>query len=91
MISAGNKELIKDPFGAKRSLQTTKVTMFVTGTIDQFRNFLILLETSGRLVDVSDLDISTGDGLVRYRVTLKAYSYDVAATSEEVPAAVPVE
>lgn len=80
IISAGNKEVLKDPFGANRSLQTTEVTMFLTGTVDQLRNFLQLLETSGRLVDVSDMDVATGDGVTRFRLTLKAYSYDVAGT-----------
>ncbi len=77
VISAANPEEKKDLYGATRSLQTTKVDVFVTGSIDQFRNFLQLLETTGRIIDISDLNITTGEGVVRYEVTLKAYSYGV--------------
>jgi Tfp pilus assembly protein PilO len=85
-VSAGNREIMEDPFAASRSLQTTDVSMLVTGTIDQFRNFLQLLETSGRVLDVSELEITTAEGVNRYRLTIKAYAYEVSASDEPVGA-----
>jgi Tfp pilus assembly protein PilO len=76
--AAANKAVLKDPFAAARSLQTTKVTVAVSGSIDQFRNFLQLLETSGRLIDVSSLSLTSGDGVTKFNMEMKTYSYDVA-------------
>lgn len=76
-IAAGNTDEVKDPFGQTRSLQTTKANVFVSGNIDQFRNFLQLLETSGRIIDVSGMNITTGEGVTRFQLTLKAYAYEV--------------
>ena len=77
LVSAGNKEVLDDPYKSQRSLMTTDMNVLLTGSIEQFRNFLQLLETSGRIVDVSELDVLGGDTITRFRVKLKAYAYEV--------------
>ncbi len=77
VISAGNKDVLENPYEAKRSLQTATVSVLLIGNIEQFRNFLELLETNGRILDVSSLDVVGGDAVTRFRVKLKAYAYEV--------------
>lgn len=77
-IAAGNKEVLADPYAAQRELQTQSMSILVSGTIDQFRNFLQLLETSGRLLDVSNLKVTSDTGAIKYNLTIKGYAYDVS-------------
>jgi hypothetical protein len=64
-----------DPYGADRKLQTTSLELITTGTVDQFRNLLQLIETNGRIIDVSDLQLSNEQETTTYTIKLKAYSY----------------
>ncbi len=41
-ISAGDKEVLKEPYKASRKLATTTASVSISGTIDQFKNFLQL-------------------------------------------------
>jgi Tfp pilus assembly protein PilO len=74
-IAAGNKSVTGDPYGADRKLQTTSLELITTGTVDQFRNLLQLIETNGRIIDVSDLQLSNEQETTTYTIKLKAYSY----------------
>jgi hypothetical protein len=75
-VAAGNKEVLKNPYEAARKLQTQTLTVQLTGGIEQFRDFLHLIETSGRVVDVESVDILSGDDNgVKFKVRLKAYAY----------------
>ncbi|QQS22803.1 hypothetical protein IPM19_04215 [bacterium] len=74
--AAGNKTVLEDPYGAKRALKTVNVNITVSGNIDQFRNFLQIVESSGRIVDVSNMDVTSGDGVTRFTVKLKTYVYE---------------
>ncbi len=75
-IAAGNKSVIDDPYGKQRGLVTVKVTMVVTGSVDQFKNFLEILEKSGRIVDVENLEVTSGDGAARFTLDLKTYAFE---------------
>jgi len=77
IISAGNKEVLKDPYKPQRKLYTSTVTVSVAGTVDQFKNFLELLETNGRVLDISQLEIIGDEGSTKFRVKIKSYSYEV--------------
>lgn len=77
-IAAGDKEVLDKPYSVDRSLLTVKVSVSVSGTIDQFKNFLELLETSGRIVDVSSLEVSSADGATKFSVDLTTYAYEPA-------------
>jgi Tfp pilus assembly protein PilO len=74
-IAAGNKALLTNPYSATRKLQTTTVDLSVDGTVDQFKNLLQLLETNGRIIDVTGLNMSNGTDKTLFKLKLKAYSY----------------
>jgi Tfp pilus assembly protein PilO len=76
IISAGNKAVLADPYKASRALNESMYTVSVTGTIDQFKNYLQLLETNGRVLDVSTLEIVGGDPVTKFRIKIKTYSYE---------------
>lgn len=75
-IIAGNKDLLDQPYKAKRDLLKVKVSIGVSGTIDQFKNFLELLENSGRIVDVNSFDVSTSQGTTKFSLDLTTYAYE---------------
>lgn len=77
IISAGNKEVLTDKYKPTRKLHTSTFTVSVTGTVDQFKNYLQLLETNGRVLDVSSLEIIGGEPVTKFRVKIKAYAYEV--------------
>jgi hypothetical protein len=74
-VAAGDKDVLKDPYAPTRKLQTQSLTVQLTGGIEQFRDFLSLIETSGRVVDVDFVDILNTDSGLKYKVKLKTYSY----------------
>ena len=76
-IASGNKEVLAKPYESNRSLITTNVTVSVGGSIDQFKNFLTLLETSGRILDVESFTVNSSEGDVRYNLKLLTYAYEV--------------
>ncbi|MEZ4180648.1 MAG: hypothetical protein R3B41_04040 [Candidatus Doudnabacteria bacterium] len=73
-FSAGDKELISDPYNAQRELVEQEILLVVTGSIDQFSGLLQLLENSGRLIDVKSMDVSVVEALT-FRLSLKVYEY----------------
>lgn len=75
-ISAANTALLEDPYGVSRQLQTIKIDINVSGSIEQFRNFLTLLETSGRIIDISSFSVSSGDDAERFNLKLVTYAYE---------------
>jgi Tfp pilus assembly protein PilO len=78
VVSAGDKDSLDDPFKKTRSLRTIKLTASVTGTMDQFKNLLELIEKNSRLLDVDSVDIVGGDQSIRFRLVVKAYAYETA-------------
>lgn len=77
-IASGNKDQLKDPFNGNREITAIEVSITAKGSIEQFRNFLTLLEESGRIIDVSALTVtSTQDG-PNYALRLKTYAYELA-------------
>lgn len=86
-VSAGDKELLKNPYGANRELVTATTQLVISGNIEQFKNFLQLLETSGRLADVENLEVSDSPEGTVFRVRVKTYAFlesGVADTAEGV-------
>lgn len=77
-ISSGNKDELENPFQGNRDLATIDVSVTAVGTIEQFRNFLILLEQSGRLIDVDTLNVASGDAGETFNLRLKTYAYELA-------------
>ncbi len=73
--AAGNKPVLEDPYGAKRALKVVGVSITTSGNIEQFKNFLQLVESSGRIVDVENMDVNSGDGTTKFTVKLKTYVY----------------
>lgn len=77
-ISAGNKEVLEDPFGQTRQLVTADAQVIVGGNIEQFRNFLQLLETSGRLADIINMEVSSAEEGLVFNLRVKTYAYMVS-------------
>ncbi|HMQ01690.1 MAG TPA: hypothetical protein PKD79_01310 [Candidatus Doudnabacteria bacterium] len=76
-ISAGNKDLADNQFGGNRALATINVTANVSGNIEQFRNFLQLLEQSGRIIDVDSMIVSSDEEAIQFNIRLKTYAYEL--------------
>lgn len=72
---AGNKALLKDSYTVSRKLQIMTFNLNVTGGVDQFKNLLQLIETNGRIIDVSTLDMSNEADSPMFKLKLKTYSY----------------
>lgn len=74
IITSGNKALLADYFGPNRSLQKLSGSVYVVGSFDQLKAFLQKLETSGRLIDITDLTIDSGTpGSLNLRLTINSY------------------
>lgn len=78
IISAGDKTLVPDPYKDGRALHTVTVTAAATGTMEQFKSLLTLIETSSRVLDVDSVQVIGENETIKYRITVKAYSYDKA-------------
>lgn len=76
IISAGDKEMLANPFKSGRTLHTITISASVTGTMEQLKNLLQLMETNGRVLDVQSLQILGGDPVTKFRLTVKAYAYE---------------
>ncbi len=55
---AGNRDLILNPYSGQRNLKKIIGAVGVKGQFDQIQTFLEKLEGSGRIFDISDLQIS---------------------------------
>ena len=75
-VVSGDKGELADQFGVERKLQTYTGDLTVTGSIDEFKNLLQLIETNGRIIEITNLDLTGDSGVPSYRLKLKAYSYD---------------
>ena len=74
---AGNKELLANPYGAKRTLHTLTTSLHVSGSFDQFQALLQKIESSGRLINMTSLNITAGkDDALDFSVNLEAYYYE---------------
>jgi Tfp pilus assembly protein PilO len=76
-VSAGDKALLQNPYQAGRQLHTVTMSVSVTGTMEQFKNFLELIETNGRVLDVESVEIIGGEPITKFRINVKAYSYEI--------------
>jgi Tfp pilus assembly protein PilO len=73
-VVAGDKALLSDPYGATRTLQTLAGNLSVTGSFAQLQAFLQKLETSARLIDVTDLEMdAAAGGNLSLRLGINAY------------------
>lgn len=77
-VASGNKQELENPFQSNRELATIDVSVTAVGSIEQFRNFLILLEQSGRLIDVDTLNVASGEDSESFNLRLKTYAYELA-------------
>lgn len=77
-IASGNKKSLQDEFKEPRELAVIEVSATARGSIEQFRNFLTLLEESGRIIDVSSLTVSSTQEGPSYSIRLKTYAYELA-------------
>ncbi len=75
-IAAGEKQLLQNPYQPGRQLHAVTLTTSVTGTMEQFKNLLQLIETSGRVLDIDSVEVIGGEPLTKFRITVKAYAYE---------------
>lgn len=82
IIASGDKDLLANPFGPTRQLQSVTVNLGLTGTMDQFLSFLKSLESSARIIDVTSLEITGNkNNLASFKLILKTYFYGAAPDS----------
>lgn len=79
LISAGDKDELANPYSADRTLHVIRMTASVTGTMEQYKNLLELIETSSRVLDIESMDVVGGDQQIKFRIIVKAYAYDKSA------------
>lgn len=73
-VVAGDTKLLQDPYGATRTLQKFTGTAFVVGSFLQLENFLKKMESSGRLIQISSVEMQAGsDGGINLNITFNAY------------------
>jgi Tfp pilus assembly protein PilO len=71
-VIAGNIELLKNPFGGTRTMQ--KTTGNITVTFAQLEAFIRKIESSARILDISDLEITSGQkSQLGLRLGINAY------------------
>ena len=73
-IAAGNKELLKSPHASARSLKKIIGNLNIRGDLGQIQNFLQKLETSGRIYDISNFQV-TADQNNQLALSLGISSY----------------
>ena len=74
VVVAGDKNLLKDQFGATRTLQVLSGSVSVVGTFSQLEAFLQKIENSGRIMDINSLGIDSGsNGNLSLKITLNSY------------------
>jgi Tfp pilus assembly protein PilO len=74
-IAAADPLTKTGPYGVTRSLQTTVLSVALTGTVPQFQSFLEGLQSNGRLVDLQNLEVRTADTKVQFRIKVQLYTY----------------
>ena len=75
-VSAADKALLENPFKVDRDLHTITLSTTVSGTMEQFKNLLQLIETNGRVLDIETLEVIGGEPITKFDIKVKAYSYD---------------
>ncbi len=74
--SAGDKSILANPYQDGRQLHTVTLTTTVSGTMEQFKNFLQLVETSSRVLEVESVEVDGGEAQTKFKITVKAFSYE---------------
>ena len=73
-VIAGDTSLLKNPYQIVRVLQKTPGSVSVSGTFSQLEEFLKKVESSSRILEISDLEISSGqNGQLQLKLGLNAY------------------
>jgi Tfp pilus assembly protein PilO len=73
---AGNKALLANPFSVTRTVQKMTTSLMVTGNFDQFQSLLQKLENSGRLINITEVNIAPATGGVfNFTLNLEAYYF----------------
>ncbi len=75
-IAAGDKSLLANPFQEGRQLHTVTLTTTVTGNMEQFKNLLQLIETSGRVLNIDSVEVIGDDSVTKFIISVKAYAYE---------------
>lgn len=74
---AGDKDTLANPYAVTRTLQKFTTALTVTGTFDQFQQLLKRIESSGRLLDVTGVNIQPSEtDLFQFTISLQAYYYE---------------
>jgi Tfp pilus assembly protein PilO len=86
-VAAADSSLAKNQFEGKRKLQTTPFTVTASGTMQQLRAFLLLLENGGRIIDVAGVEVASQTDSLTFRIKVKSYAYapEPKAEKKEAP------
>lgn len=76
VVSAADKAALENPYQPGRELHVVTLTTSISGTMEQFKNLLQLIETNGRVLDIADVKVIGGEPLTKFEISVKAYSYE---------------
>jgi Tfp pilus assembly protein PilO len=77
-VAAGNKELLANPYKPARTLQKISGSLVVGGTFSQLKAFIEKLEGSGRLINITDMQMDAGtNGSLNLRLNVNVYFFGV--------------
>jgi Tfp pilus assembly protein PilO len=75
-VVAGDKALLANPYGPKRTLQKLTGAVYVVGTYPQLQALLQKLENYGRIMDITALDIqSAKDSQLSLKLIMNSYYF----------------
>lgn len=73
-VVAGNRELLKNPFGVERAVQKINISISATGNYEQLKSFLQKLENNARIMDVNSIEFASNqDGLLELQINVNVY------------------
>ncbi len=83
-VVAGNTATVADNAQAEHTVIPSRISISGVGTIDQLSNLLRFIETSTRLLEINNLDVSQGRGdQILFKIGLQAYSYGEGSSSQK--------
>ncbi len=75
-VYGNDQKIITDPFYAKRTLKTLSCNVNAYGDFFQLKSFLQKIENSGRLMDITGMDMTpSGKGQLGLRINFKTYYF----------------
>lgn len=75
-VASGDKQLLAAPFKPARTVQKMAGSISVVGNFNQLKTFIEKLESSGRLINISEIQMdSASEGQLNLRISISIYYF----------------